>query len=539
MSSGNPQSRDAGGRAPIGVAVLCAALAVGAIVLNQSAVHWRSDLGDEHLFAYYGWLITQGARPYLDLWDNKPPGIFWASAIAMCIDAPGSGGLIVVCGAALALAIAAFIDTARSLFGRAQLFTAAVAGSAMLTQLRYECGGDRTETFVVALELVAVCAYLRGLRTARTGWFVLSAFAVGGAPLFKQAGLAAGAACAAHYAWSRFAIRCRGTPRISPRAAACIGVAAVTPIVCAAAALSAPGQWSAAWYAVVSFNRAYFAVGDASWTNLGGALGVYAPALHPLFIPAALAAVGVLLSISSALRRPPPDEQPRLHTHCGVANADALLVIWLALAFYLALVSPGRREYHLMPLLAPLGLLALAPLARLLGNAPVRRMLARPSFVGAVLIWGLLMASPAADTLAIAQQCWSGKQSWYSLQSTHVDDDTLRAARIRELCRADETIYVLGWSPGTYRLALRRCPSRFSTTEKTGQVGQYADFILKTVAHDLRTSPPKLIFISDTDLNKPPVGILAEISAWLTDNYARAEVVGGMRMFIRRADATR
>jgi len=47
-------------------AVLCV-LTGAAVLLNQSAVHWRDNVNDSHYYAYCGWRVSQGARPYLDV----------------------------------------------------------------------------------------------------------------------------------------------------------------------------------------------------------------------------------------------------------------------------------------------------------------------------------------------------------------------------------------------------------------------------------------------------------------------------------------
>src|SRR5258706_3207780 len=39
---------------------------------------WYSDAGT---YADIGWALNHGARLYLDVWDNKPPGIYWLSAL--------------------------------------------------------------------------------------------------------------------------------------------------------------------------------------------------------------------------------------------------------------------------------------------------------------------------------------------------------------------------------------------------------------------------------------------------------------------------
>src|SRR6266851_3381078 len=39
---------------------------------------WYSDAGT---YADIGWALNHGARLYVDVWDNKPPGIYWLSAL--------------------------------------------------------------------------------------------------------------------------------------------------------------------------------------------------------------------------------------------------------------------------------------------------------------------------------------------------------------------------------------------------------------------------------------------------------------------------
>jgi len=82
---------------------------------------------------------------------------------------------------------------------------ALATGCVLLTHLHYECGGNRTETFVVPCEILAVLSYLRWQRAGRLPWLAFAGLFAGAAPLFKQSGLAALGACALHLLWSQFA----------------------------------------------------------------------------------------------------------------------------------------------------------------------------------------------------------------------------------------------------------------------------------------------------------------------------------------------
>src|SRR5258708_6587053 len=68
---------------------------------------WYSDAGT---YADIGWALNHGARLYVDVWDNKPPGIYWLSAllvghlqvaIAMPLASMLSTGVAAVCVASI------------------------------------------------------------------------------------------------------------------------------------------------------------------------------------------------------------------------------------------------------------------------------------------------------------------------------------------------------------------------------------------------------------------------------------------------------
>ena len=56
-----------------------------AIVINFIYFHPPKITEDAALFEHAGWLMTQGARPYLDFWDPKPPLVFEITLILAVI----------------------------------------------------------------------------------------------------------------------------------------------------------------------------------------------------------------------------------------------------------------------------------------------------------------------------------------------------------------------------------------------------------------------------------------------------------------------
>jgi hypothetical protein len=204
------------------------------------------------------------------------------------------------------------------------------------------------------------------------------------------------------------------------------------------------------------------------------------------------------------------------------------------MAGYLSCVGPGRLAYHLAPTLAPLALLTLYPLHWLLRGGDLRmRIVAKPSFAAAVTIYLFVLASVGADSVGVAQRCWATKPNWHSLVRDPPAAYEVQAAEIVKLTRPEDTIYVWGWSPGTYRFAYRHSASRFSTLEKLGQVGKSAEFIYQGAIADIRAAPPAVLVISVGDLKallSPP---RSEFAEWVAQHYRDQGEFEGMHILRR------
>src|SRR5713101_8224608 len=176
---------------------------------------WYSDAGT---YADIGWALNHGARLYVDVWDNKPPGIYWLSALlvghlqvaiamplasmlftgvaAVCVASIGRrvGGAGVGTIAALSYVVVASLPNLDGDLFNAELFgatfvAAALAGLALLFK------GVFAADLVVVMGIAAIVASPRA-RTVITnsgavlaGWTIVAAAA--GLALFEQGALAA------------------------------------------------------------------------------------------------------------------------------------------------------------------------------------------------------------------------------------------------------------------------------------------------------------------------------------------------------------
>jgi hypothetical protein len=344
-------------------------------------------------------------------------------------------------------------------------------------------------------------------------WLVVAGLAAGAAPLFKQSGLAAALAIVVHLAITRRSWR--------PWPA--LAVSFATPGVIAALVLAAQGALGEAVFAVGGFNRAYFAVGDATWTRVDRALWNFLPLLPPLGGVLAACAVGLLCGATLRLRR---RHRPRARSRSG----PGLFLLWLAIGLYLACVGPGRRGHHLIPALPPLALVTVYPLYLLMGRRGLVRSM-RPSAVCAAMVWMWALGMAGAASSAETAWCWHTKPHWYSLDRREPSACELHAAQIARLTTPSDTVYVWGWSPGTYRYACRLPASRFATLEKCGQVGAYADFILTGAQADVRRRLPRVFVISIGDYARLEAE-KGDFSAWLDSHYRAVSTIAGVHVLV-------
>lgn len=511
--------------------VVAGAILVTALVLNQSAVHWREDIVDSHYYAYCGWRVADGAIPYLDIWNNKPPLTWWVNAAGYHLCGEGVLREVLICSLSLSASLGAFMCCAVMLYGRNMAVPAALVAGVLLTDVRFDAGANRTEPFVVTCELLAVCAYLWWLRRGGAAWLLLGAIAAGAAPLFKQSGLGAAAACGTHLLVTQILTwwRAQTSQRAVWRKLSIAAAGFVLPTIVTGAVLASRGALREAWFAIGPFNETYFDADDATWWRIWDALYAYREVLDPLLWVLLLAGMGVTSICADAWR-----STGSAATNVPRASHRVVIALWAIYAVYLACVGPGRQGHHFLPALSPIGLLLLDPLWRLArGRHWGEILVARGSVVVAALLWAGVLGGVEAGNLKAVTRFWDDKSAWYGLGYAQPKGYQLQADAIRDLAGPDDPIYVWGWSPGTYRYAYRHAASRFATLEKLGQLGpQRAGFILESARKDIRAVCPRVFVISESDLQGFRQTRNTEFVSWFFRHYRAFGEVGGMFVYV-------
>lgn len=516
------------------------------IALSQVIAYWRTDVVDDQMFGYFGWRIAHGATVYLDVWDNKPPGIYWINALGMLVGHDSYFGVIGVCVAALVVAHTAFFVIGASVFHRGAAALATILLSFYLTHGYYTGGTNRTETFVVACELTAVAFYMRGFaRDCWWKWYAAGLFC-GLAFLFKQVGLAAWGCMGLH---TIALVVTRALPlRAGVRHIALLVGGACTTVGLAAGVLAWQGALGEALFATFTFNRAYFAAGAsefpynfATWTLLKD--HVMPILLLPLLMAAA-AAIHAFLWWLRPQYRPPEIEIP-LAAQAPVCSLHVpFFAVWFLVALYGALVSPHGFRHYLVPCIPPLLLMCGYLINVLRTETKLLRRLQQRAWVTAAFV---VMAYFAYESVQLQFRemakvwdaridPWMKDHGWYPPDTKGVGKydpshwEVVGDAVARITGPADR-IQCWGYMPGVYLQARRINTCRFITTEKPGQVGAPADFILRELERTLREHPPVVFTIQDEDYQwlhgRSRHGLPSDVQLglWIDENYRLVEEI--------------
>jgi hypothetical protein len=148
---------------------------------------------DSGLYAYGGQQILLGKLIYRDVWDNKPPGVFYLNALALLLFGNTAwaiwwNGVIWVISTVLALFF--FIN---KVIGRAPAFLGAFLFLMTLMYPDYYEGGNLTEIYALLPQILCLwVSYAYFAKGNRNGWVFLLGLMTAFASLFKQTYIAIG-----------------------------------------------------------------------------------------------------------------------------------------------------------------------------------------------------------------------------------------------------------------------------------------------------------------------------------------------------------
>jgi hypothetical protein len=145
---------------------------------------------DARLFAYIGREWLTGVIPYVDVWENKPPGIFATIAMVFALFPDNFGALAVLEGVSIALCHWSIYTLMRK-FGASwdAAAVATVASAVACNLLYYNQHGVLTEIYVIGPAAASMVCFVKALLERRLLWMFGAGLCTGLAALYKTPGL--------------------------------------------------------------------------------------------------------------------------------------------------------------------------------------------------------------------------------------------------------------------------------------------------------------------------------------------------------------
>ncbi len=458
-------------------------LTLPVLALNQYISHTRYNEADAWLFSYYGREIARGGILFEQLWDNKPPGIFWINALGSWVSAGSRAGTIAFCAAAALGACGLVFAMARRLYGGSAASVITIIASIYLYLDYYHVGCNRPSTFFVLAELAAFMFYCRSFGPAKSPSFslLLAGVCAGISFWFKQTSLAVAIGVSIHVVF--LALGGAMSPAMIVRRLLIFAGGWWLSIAAAITLLWATSNLAWAWHAVFAFNVELLDSQSRRLTWFGLSELRYTMTL-PLVLAAATLVFPIVRWVWGVEPRP-ADRSPGLRP----PGLLVLLWAWMIAAVVLALLGPDRRLHYWGIALPPLVMLA-GHGVHLLLNAGRVQGVERPTIYQVVaLLWlAFMLLTPIQSQVRAALS-----YRW------HAQDDPKQrrvmdlAQAVRERSAPDETMFVWGYEPRIYWASDRPPAIRYIGTEKTRRDPSGSRFMAEICRLVIQAKPKVII----------------------------------------------
>jgi len=520
-----------------GIVLLALLAFLVAALIPFSPSYFPVPTRDAGLFLYAGKIIRQGGLPYLDIWDQKPPLIFYINALGLALGGGSAEGVYWLKVALLLAGAAIGFRAMRRSFGVVPALFGTLVWMSYRPLLTKE--GNIAEEYALPLQLAALSLVVSADK-GRDEWKAwLIAGGLGGIAFLLKPTLI-GAMLAAMVILIAPAVRARAHRHAARAVLLFIGAMAI-PIVASILIALVQGYLPEYWSGVVLYAVSYAAVDQTSYAE------IWARMLS-LFHPALLTAVG-LGYIASALRvlavkrdaSPPP---ALLKWALVALPLDALLIslphrsfmyYYLALlptfsvllASLLFLVEEGWKWVVRRPAQAVLSAGGVA-IAVLIGSLTIGRIAYRD-----ILRTGAALAGPRPNTIEPVMN--------YLDRATAPGD----------------TVLVWGAEAGVNFVSGHDAPTRYVHQYFLFMPGYVTEGMVSEFFREVVDNPPPVIIDAvvtapggfptlqsmwsgewrgeahDTALEPAVVERLREWADWVRDNYTEDGTIGEWTMYVK------
>jgi hypothetical protein len=475
---------------------------------------------DAAVFNHVGGRLLEGAAPYLDSWDHKPPGIYLASAGAQAIlgwfgpwGADWLLSLASTVGAGLAIAA---VLTRLGVVGWPRSL-AAIGATVFASNYFVALGGGLTEPVATALIGVSLVIAIRptGRRAVASAGGILGMSLLVSPQVLPGAALVMGLVVGLQ------------PPRLRVTRGALFAGAVGIPLAAAAGWLLVIGALPASLDEVVRYSAAYSAASAGFGANLGP------PVAARTFLLGSYLIVPSVLGAASLVGPTPMWRGVVLGCLFWVGGSAALIV--LQGHFY---------AHYAIPLSVPIGILAGLGLNRTRGIlAPVR-----PAAQRLVIVLGitasLAVSVPAAAYAAVIQIAFEADQST-RLQAV--------AVRLRDLPAG--SLLVWGNKARLYDVTGRPAATRYIYFLPLTTPGYATAAMIEDLARQLAAHPPEIVVDAGSDAPGAPgflplliprsvltdgrdLDLLDPLRAFVAEDYQLVSTVAGWPIYVFRPGKT-
>jgi hypothetical protein len=454
---------------------------------------------DQGIYAVVANGLLHGKMPYRDLWDFKPPGIYFVYALAQAVFGRSMLAPRLLEVAGLLGMVVAFRSLAGTFFG---LQRVGIIGGALAALIHAQLGFWHTgqpEAFGGFLTAYAVVLTVSDPNRRRAWIAWAGAGALFGFAFLLKPPLGGGAlVCAAYLAQREYRRTSRRLAALWP--VLVVGLASLVPIGAVLLWFKLRGAWPALYWTFIHFTPGYTRLG---WHQQGAASAFYYGLEEAFFHFSALAAFGV---IAALVIRP-------THTR----EREGLFLLFGIISVHIAGIAMQGKffQYHYsatLPLIAFIAGLGLYKLWRRCLPGGAGGMIAFASF----LVVAALMRTAVRDLPGsfwwrsmVRMEYLLGKTSYssrelldhelYYVADYNLDADRRVAMDIAQNTPKNAHIYVWGFEPVIYWIARRKPSSRFiyNVPQRVTWQRWYAR---QQLMQDLERHPPDVIVVEKNDV---------------------------------------
>ena len=170
-----------------------AGLAAGILLARLPLSPKYVGLGDDGaLFAYFGQEILEGSILYEDVWDTKPPGVFYLNALALWLGGTTPWAVWSLELAWLIVATISLLFVLKWLSGLLPSIVATVLVTFTALHPLYIRGGNLTEVYAYLPQILVIAAAIGFFYSGRSWWILLAGVLTGLAFMLKPTYIALG-----------------------------------------------------------------------------------------------------------------------------------------------------------------------------------------------------------------------------------------------------------------------------------------------------------------------------------------------------------